>query len=626
MINAADTLKPDYELFDEHSQAIVYNLMTDAIQRMLEFDHVCGRKIPSVAGVVTEGRDSFEKFFWGTREILIPTYPSIEAATRACPNADVVINFMSFRSAYTSTMDCLEIPNIRTVVIIAEGVPERYAREMTAKAKKLGKWIIGPATVGGIVPGKFKIGNTGGTLENIIDSRLHRPGSIGFVSVSGGMSNECYNIINRNSNGIYEGIAIGGDKYPGTDLLDHLLRYEKNPNIKMLVSLGEIGGEKEYQIVEALKKKMITKPLVIWVTGTSQKMFPGEVQFGHAGAKADSNKETAEAKNAALKAAGAVVPNSFDDFDDKIKETYQKLVEEGVIEPAPEPPIPIVPLDFAKAVKAGTVRRPASFVSTISDDRGDEVTYNGIPLSQVINDGMGIGGVLSLLWFKRKMPEYGYRYIELVIQLTGDHGPAVSGAHNASVAARAGKDLMSSLCAGILTIGPRFGGAISDAAIYFRKARDSGQTPKQFVDEMKGRGINIPGIGHLIKSVNNPEVRVEILKQFVYKNFSKHTLLDYALEVEKLTTEKKDTLILNVDGGIGVCFVDFMESSGVFTMDEVQQYLELGVLNGLFVLGRSIGMIGHIIDQQRNKQGLYRTPFDEIAYMTPEQGYPEHGF
>ena len=48
--------------------------------------------------------------------------------------------------------------------------------------------------------------------------------------------------------------------------------------------------------------------------------------------------------------------------------------------------------------------------------------------------------------------------------------------------------------------------------------------------------------------------------------------------------------------------------------EEVRQYLELDVINGLFVVGRSIGMIGHIIDEKRNKQGLYRTPFDDIAY------------
>ena len=96
-----------------------------------------------------------------------------------------------------------------------------------------------------------------------------------------------------------------------------------------------------------------------------------------------------------------------------------------------------------------------------------------------------------------------------------------------------GKDLISSLCSGILTIGPRFGGAINDAALLFKKARDNGQTPEKFVDEMKDKGITIAGIGHKIKSTTNPEIRVEILKRFVFSKFSKHTLLEYALEVVK---------------------------------------------------------------------------------------------
>lgn len=75
--------------------------------------------------------------------------------------------------------------------------------------------IIGPATVGGIKPGCFKIGNTGGMMDNILASKLYRPGSVAYVSRSGGMSNELNNIVSRNTDGVYEGVAIGGDRYPG---------------------------------------------------------------------------------------------------------------------------------------------------------------------------------------------------------------------------------------------------------------------------------------------------------------------------------------------------------------------------------------------------------------------------
>jgi len=603
------------ELFDRNTQAFIYNNQVNATQRMLDFDYVAGRDTPSVAAMINPtGADSFAKFFFGKREILVPIYRTLEKAAELHPNVDVMINFASFRSAAPSTEEALAIPQLRTIVIIAEGVPERRMKLLTAKAKALGKVIIGPATVGGVRAGCFKIGNAGGTIENIIESKLHRPGSVGFVSKSGGLSNEAYNIIARNTDGLYEGIAIGGDTYPGSTLLDHLLRFEKIPEVKLLVCLGEVGGSGEYDIAEALKSKKITKPLVIWVTGTCSKAFKTEVQFGHAGAKAGSEAETADAKNAALRKAGAIVPNSYDDYDQKIKATYGSLVKRGVIKPKPEPPVPKVPMDYAKAVKNGVVRKPASFICTISDDRGEELLYGKMPISEVFKKDIGIGGVLSILWFKSQFPAYATKFVEMAIMVTADHGPAVSGAHNAIVAARAGKDLISSVASGMLTIGPRFGGAIDGAAQMFSEAYDRGLTPAQFVAEMKKKGVNIQGIGHLVKSVHNPDMRVTIMKEYAKKHFKSTPLLDFALEVEKITTAKKDNLILNVDGCIGICFVDMLRNE--MPKNEADEYIQMGALNALFVLGRTIGMIGHFLDQKRLKQGLYRHPWDDIAYMT----------
>jgi ATP citrate (pro-S)-lyase len=601
-------------LFSKTTQSFIYNNQVNATQRMLDFDYASRRETPSVAAIINPtGADGYAKFFFGTREILIPVYKTIEKAAKQHPNVDVMINFASFRSAASSTEHALAIPQLRTIVVIAEGVPERRTKSMTAKAKALGKVIIGPATVGGIKAGCFKIGNAGGTIENIIESKLHRPGSVGFVSKSGGLSNEAYNIIARNTDGLYEGIAIGGDTYPGSTLLDHLLRFENIPDIKLLVCLGEVGGSAEYEIAKALKTGLITKPLVIWVTGTCSKAFKTEVQFGHAGAKAGNEVETADAKNAALRAAGAIVPNSYDDYDQKIKETYESLVEKGVIKPRPEPPVPKIPMDYAKALKEGLIRKPSNFICTISDDRGEELLYGKMPISQVIKQDIGIGGVLSILWFKQKFPHYATKFIEMAIILTADHGPAVSGAHNAIVTARAGKDLVSSVASGLLTIGPRFGGAIDGAAQMFSSAYDRALTPAQFVDEMKQKGENIQGIGHLIKSVNNPDMRVTLMKEYAKKHFKSTPLLDYALEVEKITTAKKDNLILNVDGCIGICFVDMLRNE--MSKEESDDYINMGALNGLFVLGRTIGMTAHFLDQKRLKQGLYRHPWDDITYM-----------
>lgn len=85
--------------------------------------------------------------------------------------------------------------------------------------------------------------------------------------------------------------------------------------------------------------------------------------------------------------------------------------------------------------------------------------------------------------------------------------------------------------------------------------------------------------------------------------------------MENVTTSKKDNLILNVDGAIGVAFVDLMRTCGAFTRDEADEYVKIGTLNALFVVGRSIGFVGHYIDQKRLKQGLYRHPWDDISYL-----------
>jgi ATP citrate (pro-S)-lyase len=608
-----------YRPFTAKTRAFVYGMQPRAVQGMLDFDFMCKRETPSVAAMVYPfGGSHVQKFYWGTKETLIPVFTSLKEAVEQFPEVDVVVNFASCRSVYDSTREIFSYSNqIKAVAIIAEGVPERRARQLLHEAEKRNVLVIGPATVGGIKPGCFKIGNTGGMMDNIVSSKLYRTGSVGYVSKSGGMSNELNNIVSRTTDGVYEGVAIGGDRYPGSTFIDHLLRYEEDPNCKMMVLLGEVGGVEEYRVIEAVKNGTIKKPIVAWSIGTCAKMFTTDVQFGHAGSMANSDLETADAKNKAMREAGIVVPDTFEKMPLALAETYNKLVKDGVIHPRAEPEVPKIPIDYSWAQELGLVRKPASFVSTIVDDRGQELLYAGMRITDVFKEDIGIGGVLSLLWFKRRLPNYACKFIEMVLMLTADHGPAVSGAMNTIITTRAGKDLISSLVAGLLTIGERFGGALDGAASNFTKAYDSGLTPREFVTSMRKANKLIPGIGHKIKSRTNPDMRVELVKDYVKKNFPNTPILDYALKVEEITTSKKDNLILNVDGCIAVSFVDLLRESGAFTHDEAEEYMRIGTLNGLFVLGRSLGFIGHHLDQKRLKQGLYRHPWDDISYLLP---------
>ncbi|XP_054807162.1 ATP-citrate synthase beta chain protein 1-like isoform X4 [Prosopis cineraria] len=175
--------------------------------------------------------------------------------------------------------------------------------------------------------------------------------------------------------------------------------------------------------------------------------------------------------------------------------------------------------------------------------------------------------------------------------LCADHGPCVSGAHNAVVTARAGKDLVSSPVSGLLTIGPRFGGAIDDAARYFKDAFDKNLTPYEFV-ESKKKGIHVPGIGHGIKSRDNKYKRVELLQKFANIHCPSVKYIEYAVQVENYTLKKANNLVLNVDDATGSLFLDLLAGSGMFTTQEINDIVEIGYLNGLCVLARSIGLIG----------------------------------
>ncbi|CAE7899149.1 ACLY, partial [Symbiodinium microadriaticum] len=385
--------------------SIVYGMQNRAVQGMLDFDFMCNRKKPSVDAMVFPfSGNHYVKFYWGTEEVLMPVYTTTKEAVQKHSNASVFVNFASFRSVHETSMEAMNYSSLKTIAIIAEGVPEQQTRDIIKVAEKKGVGIIGPATVGGIKPGCLRIGNTGGMLDNIVMSRLYRPGSVAYVSKSGGMSNELNNIVCRNSDGVYEGVAIGGDRYPGSRFLDHFLRYQDDPNAKMLLLLGEVGGIDEYDLIDAVKKGRITKPVVAWCVGTCASCFTTEVQFGHAGAQARGDMETAAAKNKAMKEAGFHVPDSFDLLPEMINKVYTNLVEAGEIVEQHEGETPQVPMDYTWAKKLGMVRKPANFISSISDDRGEELTYCGMSISDVFSKEIGIGGVLSLLWFRRQLP------------------------------------------------------------------------------------------------------------------------------------------------------------------------------------------------------------------------------
>ncbi|MBX9809895.1 ATP citrate synthase [Candidatus Gracilibacteria bacterium] len=591
-------------MFTSSSQAIIYGRHLDVAQRMLDFDFLSDR-LPSVAGIIDPNskKTSITKLFFGQSEILVPVYKNI-ASIKENSSIDTFINMASFRSASEATWEAMKSGIFHHIVIIAEGIPEREIREIIAYNEANDNLrIIGPATAGAIASGALRMGNSGGSLDNIVASGLYRKGSVGFVSRSGGMSNEMFRVIGNRTNGIHTGIALGGDRFVCSTFRDIVMEYESNPEIQMIVLLGEVGSRDELEVVELLKMGKIKKPVVAYVSGSFAEKLTTEVQFGHAGAKANADEEKASFKNQALREAGAHVPDSYKDFGDLI-ESVANQVGIGFSRQEKDE-------NIEQKMQIISSRKPTKFTSTISDERGEDVEYNHIPLTNYISDG-SIARVIGALWLKKELPEYALSYINTILILLADHGPAVSGATNTIVTARAGKDILSSLVSGLLTIGPRFGGAIDGAARTWYEAVSVSETPEQLMNRMKKIGDPIQGIGHKVKSKFNPDGRCVILKDLA-KKIPSSKYLNYALSVEALTLEKKANLILNVDGHIAASLLDIFESVGM-DREEIRMYIDAGIFNAFFILARSIGFIGHALDQKRLGEPLYRTAWEDIHY------------
>ena len=120
--------RAEHTLFHNKTRCFVYGLQPRAVQGMLDFDFICKRTTPSVAGIIyTFGGQFVSKMYWGTSETLLPVYQSVDKAMAKHSDVDTVVNFASSRSVYSSTMELMEYPQIKSIAIIAEGVPERVS-------------------------------------------------------------------------------------------------------------------------------------------------------------------------------------------------------------------------------------------------------------------------------------------------------------------------------------------------------------------------------------------------------------------------------------------------------------------------------------------------------------------
>jgi succinyl-CoA synthetase alpha subunit len=268
-------------LIDRNTRAIVQGITGTQgsfhTQRMLEY----GTKI--VAGT-SPGKG-------GTQVHGVPVYDTVEESQEK-QKANTSIIFVPAPFAADTALEAIE-NGIRTVIIITEHIPIRDAINVMARAKQVKTTIIGPNTPGAITPNECKLG--------IMPAHIFKQGSIGIVSRSGTLTYEIAASLSRNGLGQSTCIGLGGDPITGLNFIDALAMFEKDPQTKACVLLGEIGGNLEELTAEYISKEKYPKPVVAFIAGRSA---PLGKRMGHAGAIITGETGTAESKIEAFKNAG----------------------------------------------------------------------------------------------------------------------------------------------------------------------------------------------------------------------------------------------------------------------------------------------------------------------------------
>ena len=243
----------------------------------------------------------------GTVEV--PVYGTV-AEARQATDAEVSVVFVPPAFAKGAVVEAVDA-GVRLVVVITEGIPVADATWMRAYAAEHGVQIIGPNCPGTISPARSNVGITPPDITG--------PGPLGLVSKSGTLT---YQLMHELSDlGFTTCIGIGGDPMVGTTHIDALAAFEADPDTRLVVMIGEIGGDAEERAAAYIREHM-TKPVVAYVAGFTA---PEGRTMGHAGSIVSGSSGTAEAKKTALEAAGVRVGRTPSQTAEIARELYRQL-------------------------------------------------------------------------------------------------------------------------------------------------------------------------------------------------------------------------------------------------------------------------------------------------------------